>query len=134
MDLTQYLSATLLLLIITGCWMLFHAARNAIEGYQDELGFHFGPTPLSFSFYSASGSFFHDSVGSTLKAAGKSAKRPRTSGSKPPMLPEGLNIDDLNPQPAPKLKRQIKSISTKQLPSGQTHIPFPSSDNTSDST
>jgi len=128
MDLIQYLSASLLLLLMIGGWTLIHATQRAIEGYQDEFGFHFGPTPLACSFFSNQESF-----DSPEKSTTKKTKLSRSTGSKPPMLPEGMMVDDLNPRPAPGLKRQSKSDSRNNSQSGQTQIPFANSDDSSDS-
>ena len=133
MDLIQYLTASLLLIVMIGGWTFIHAIQRAIEGYQDELGFHFGPTPPAYSFFTSQASSLYDPPDSTEKPKAEKAKRRQSAGSKPPMLPEGMLVDDLNPQPARSLKRQAKSDSRPNPQSGQTQIPFANTDDSSDS-
>jgi hypothetical protein len=127
MQTNDYLMPGSLLLLLLGGWSLAHASRNAREGYQDEFGFHFGQTPPVTSLYDSFGNGgFYGQLGRAPLT--QVTKRSRNGGSKPPMLPANLTVDDLNPQPAAKSRRARKVTSRGDLKSGQTQIPFPNPD------
>jgi hypothetical protein len=109
-------------LFAIGCWILFTAARHAVEGFEDEFGFHLGVAPPITSLYPALTQSLYSPAELARALVPSLPKRRRKAGSKPPMLPANLNVADLNPRPAPKSLTD-KPEESKTSPSGQTQIP-----------
>lgn len=107
-----------------GCWILFTSARRSVEGYEDEFGFHFGIAPPLTSLYSALAQAAYLPAELVRAVVPPVSKRRRKAGSKPPMLPTNLQVDDLNPRPASK-SQPHQSEKSKKAQSGLTQAPFP---------
>jgi hypothetical protein len=114
-----------------GGWNLVQATRYAPEGFEDDLGFHLGVTPQLGSLYPRLASSTFSPANQARASVPKTPKRRQIRGSKPPMLPPEMSVQDLNPSSPDK--SQQKSPSHSQDPqAGQTQIPFPSSGNKDD--
>ncbi|RXK55324.1 hypothetical protein ESB00_05345 [Oleiharenicola lentus] len=103
MTLSVFLILTFAALVLTSSGSFIHAIRHAMEGYEDEVGFHFGPTPATLFLSPAptvpSTPFLPDN---TERASPPSDVKPegrKILGSKPPMLPVELQAEDLKSPP-----------------------------------
>lgn len=103
MPLTEYLLIALLAAVLTGAGALLKAVRQAIEGYEDESGFHFGPTPAWVILLGPiaevpSTAYAPDTSARANPPAEVKPEGRNILGSKPPMLPADLQAEDLKPQ------------------------------------
>jgi hypothetical protein len=131
MTYADYLLTALASFIAIGSWTLFTSARAAVDGFEDEFGFHFGITPPLAALYPALVQSAYFPAELARAAVPTLTKKRRKSGSKPPMLPTDLHVDDLNPQPAskaqahPSKKSKTGESSLPQIPSSSDQPPAP---------
>lgn len=101
----DYLLIAITTVFLIGGWALIKAAREATDGYEDDLGFHAGATPalvLLGPLAPPATAYAPDDSARASVPAETVAKQPEARtilGSKPPMLPADLQADDLNPRP-----------------------------------
>ncbi|HEX2898397.1 MAG TPA: hypothetical protein VHS96_01635 [Bacteroidia bacterium] len=109
-----------------GIVTLLTGLRNAMDGFEDAFGFHFGITPAVDSLFpSASQSFTVFEPASIPRAAvPRFFKSRRKSASKPPLLPTNLDAKDLNPTPVGGSKPSGESAPIHQpLAAREQHPP-----------
>lgn len=105
MLLIDYLLIATIACFLVGGWALIKAVRSATDGYEDEFGFHAGPTPawvLLSPFATPASTYAPDAPARASVPDDPTAREPEARtirGSKPPMLPADLQADDLNPRP-----------------------------------
>lgn len=109
-------------LFATGCWIIVIAARHAVDGFEDEFGFHLGVAPPITSLYPVIARSAYIPAALARAVLPASPKRRRKAGSKPPMLPPNMKVEDLNPRPASR-PQPDKSAESKTSQSGQGHLP-----------
>jgi hypothetical protein len=126
----DYLLTSFVAFAATAAWTLFIAARHAVDGFEDEFGFHLGVAPPITSLYPALGQSVYAPAELLRAVVPALPKRRRKRGTKPPMLPANLNVDDLRSGPA--IKSQAGNVKNSQAApgSGQAHNP-PGSDQSS---
>lgn len=111
----DYLLTATMTFMVFGSWILIINARRAVDGFEDAFGFHFGIPPAITSLYPSADPAVAYAPDESARAAVPQAPTPRrNAGSKPPMLPATLEVDDLNPRPAqnenePKQSAERKS-------------------------
>ncbi len=96
-----FLLLTLSALLLCAGGSFLHAIRHAMEGYEDEVGFHFGATPaalfLSPAPISPPTPFAPDTAERAMPPQENKPSGRHILGSKPPMLPAELQAEDLKP-------------------------------------
>lgn len=113
----DYLLIALASGFLLGGLALIATARAAKDGYEDDFGFHAGPTPAWLTLGPAmapSTVYTPDTSARASVPEEPTAKQPegRTIlGSKPPMLPADLQADDLNPRPPQRHEASDKADS-----------------------
>ncbi|HEY8993780.1 MAG TPA: hypothetical protein VIM71_03770 [Lacunisphaera sp.] len=109
-------------LSVIGCWVLFITARHAVDGFEDDFGFHLGIAPPVTSLYPVATQLAFAPAELARAMLPASPKRRRKAGSKPPMLPANLDVGDLNPRPASQ-PQPGHSEESKTSQSDQSQIP-----------
>ncbi len=116
MTTVEYLLAGFATIVLIGSWTLLTNILRAVEGYEDEFGFHFGLTPAIFAHYPMPAAPVAYKPADAARAEVPDAPQPRrNAGSKPPMLPVNLDAEDLHPRPNVKQTNQTS----------HTQAPFP---------
>jgi hypothetical protein len=101
----DYLLIAFSAVLLLGGVALITAVGKATEGYEDEFGFHAGPTPAWILLGPASApatAYTPDASTRACVPEAPAAQQPEARtirGSKPPMLPADLQADDLHPRP-----------------------------------
>ncbi len=99
MILTSYLLIAVLAMMVAGGATLLRAIQLALDGYEDELGFHLGPPPVFLFLHPApviyATPFAPDSSMRAEPALVAKPEERTILGSKPPMLPTDLQAEDL---------------------------------------
>jgi hypothetical protein len=99
----DYLLIAVSAVLLLGGVVLITAASKATDGYEDEFGFHAGPTPAWILLGPAatpSTAYAPDASARASMPEDPTARQPEARtirGSKPPMLPADLQANDLNP-------------------------------------
>jgi hypothetical protein len=122
MTTVDYLLTSFAAFIAMTFWTLVTAVRRAVDGFEDEFGFHLGVAPPVTSLYPALGQSAYTPAEMARARVPTVTKRRRKRGTKPPMLPVNLDTSDLRSGPA--VKSQSDDVGTSQASSsGQTQIP-----------
>ena len=101
----DYLLIAFSAVFLLGSVALITATGKATEGYEDEFGFHAGPTPawILLGPTPAPGTAYAPDASARAcvpedPTASQQPEARTIRGSKPPMLPADLQADDLNPR------------------------------------
>jgi hypothetical protein len=112
MTLSLFLLLTLAALLLTSGGSFLHALQHAIEGYEDEAGFHFGPTPAALFLFPAPTTspapFLPDNSERAMMSQETKPEGRQILGSKPPMLPADLQAEDLKPSSGNSIESPAK--------------------------
>jgi hypothetical protein len=112
----DYLLTATMTFMVFGSWILIINARRAVDGFEDAFGFHFGIPPAITSLYPSAEMAAAYAPDESARAAVPPSPTPRrNAGSKPPMLPATLEVEDLNPRPAQNPNESRQSTEKKSV-------------------
>jgi hypothetical protein len=95
MNPVEYLIAGCMLVMAIGAWVLINALRNADDAFENELGFQLGIAPPVKSLETLP-SFVPATSPRAIMPVVAASKPRRPPSSKPPMLPVGMTVADLD--------------------------------------